>query len=66
MKTAALFSACAVSVAVAADSPWPRHTIADSSKGAGGVRLADADGDGLMDIATGWEEGGVVRAYLHP
>ncbi|MGC6459444.1 MAG: FG-GAP repeat domain-containing protein [Akkermansiaceae bacterium] len=46
--------------------PWNRHTIDDSSKGADGVRLADVNGDGLMDIATGWEEGGVVRAYLHP
>jgi hypothetical protein len=48
------------------DKPWARHTIDDSSKGADGVRLADVNGDGLMDIATGWEEGGVVRAYLHP
>lgn len=46
--------------------PWNRHTIDDSSKGADGVRLADVNSDGLMDIATGWEEGGVVRAYLHP
>ncbi|MGB0325899.1 MAG: FG-GAP repeat domain-containing protein [Akkermansiaceae bacterium] len=46
--------------------PWNRHTIDESSKGADGVRLADVNGDGLMDIATGWEEGGVVRAYLHP
>lgn len=45
---------------------WKRHTIDDHSKGADGVRLADVNGDGLMDIATGWEEGGVVRAYLHP
>ena len=54
-----------VTVAAAGD-PWPRHTIDDSSRGADGVRLADVNGDGLMDIATGWEEGGVVRAYLHP
>ena len=45
---------------------WKRHTIDDASKGADGVRLADANGDGRMDIATGWEEGGVVRVYLHP
>lgn len=49
-----------------ADEPWKRHTIDDSSRGADGVRLADVNGDGLMDIATGWEEGGIVRAYLHP
>lgn len=46
--------------------PWPRHTIDDSSRGADGVRLADVNGDGRLDVATGWEEGGVVRAYLHP
>ena len=52
--------------AAPADKPWARHTIDNSSKGADGVRLADLNGDGLMDIATGWEEGGVIRAYLNP
>lgn len=52
--------------AVRAEDPWPRHTIDASSLGADGVRLEDVNGDGLMDIAVGWEEGGVVRAYLHP
>lgn len=47
-------------------SPWTRHTIDDSQEGADGVRLADVNGDGLSDIATAWEESGVVRAYLHP
>jgi hypothetical protein len=46
--------------------PWQRHTIDGSSRGADGVRLADANGDGRLDIATGWEEGGVVRVYLNP
>ncbi|WP_152053884.1 FG-GAP repeat domain-containing protein [Tautonia marina] len=45
---------------------WVRHTIDDSSSGADGVRLADLNGDGLLDLATGWEEGGIVRAYLNP
>lgn len=58
----ALFS----SFPLLAGEPWERHTIDKSSKGADGVRLADVNSDGLMDIATGWEEGGVVRAYLHP
>ena len=48
------------------DRPWIRHTIDDSSRGADGVRLADVDGDGLLDVVTGWEEGGVVRICLHP
>jgi hypothetical protein len=46
--------------------PWERHTIDDRSRGADGVRLGDIDGDGRLDIATGWEEGGTVRVYLHP
>jgi len=46
--------------------PWPIHVIDGSSRGADGVRLADVNGDGLMDITTGWEEGGVTRVYLHP
>jgi hypothetical protein len=45
---------------------WKRHTIDDSSHGADGVRLADATGDGLLDIVTGWEEGGTVRVYQNP
>ena len=49
-----------------ADEPWALHTIDNTSKGADGVRLEDVNGDGLLDIATGWEEGGVVRAYVHP
>ncbi len=46
--------------------PWARHTIDNSSRGADGVRLADVSGDGLMDITTPWEEGGVIRVYINP
>ena len=46
--------------------PWPRHVIDDSSDGADGVKLGDINGDGLLDIVTGWEEGGKSRVYLHP
>jgi hypothetical protein len=45
---------------------WRLHAIDDSSRGADGVKLANANGDGLADIATGWEEGGITRVYLHP
>lgn len=73
MRTATFF--CAVlfgsltthtSHVPAADSPWQRHTIDDSSRGADGVRLADVNHDGHLDITTGWEEGGVIRVYLNP
>ena len=50
----------------AADQPWPIHVIDASSRGADGVRLADVNGDRLMDLTTGWEEGGITRVYLHP
>lgn len=48
------------------ERPWPCHVVDDASRGADGVKLADVNGDGLLDIATGWEEGGITRAYLHP
>ena len=60
------FSVIATCLPLQGGEPWKLRTIDDSSQGADGVRLADINGDGLMDIATGWEEGGVVRAYLHP
>ncbi|OHB74671.1 MAG: hypothetical protein A2Z25_09330 [Planctomycetes bacterium RBG_16_55_9] len=52
--------------AFAGESPWERHTIDDTSRGADGVRLADVNRDGWMDIATGWEQGGLTRVYLNP
>lgn len=54
--------------AFAADlsAAWPLHVIDDKSKGPDGVKLADANGDGLPDIATGFEQGGVTRVFLHP
>lgn len=51
---------------VLAQAPWVRHTIDNSLTGADGVRLKDTNGDGLLDIATGWEEGRTVRIYTHP
>ncbi|MEM1294916.1 MAG: VCBS repeat-containing protein, partial [Verrucomicrobiota bacterium] len=51
--------------------PWKRHTIDPfapeaGKKGADGVRIADFNGDGWLDITTGWEEGGAVRICLNP
>lgn len=54
------------STSVSSAEHWQRHTIDRSSRGADGVRLADVNGDGRMDITTGWEEGGVIRVYLNP
>lgn len=46
--------------------PWKRHTIDNFSKGADGIRLADVNQDQLLDITTGWEEGGKIRVYINP
>jgi hypothetical protein len=48
------------------DRPWLRHTIDSSSRGADGARLADVNADGLMDLVTGWEEGGRIRVCVNP
>lgn len=53
-------------MAFAAEAAWLRHTIDSTSKGADGVRLRDVNGDHLPDMAAAWEEGGLVRVYLHP
>ncbi len=47
-------------------SPWTIHVIDSSLSGADGVKLADVNNDGHMDIATGWEEAGYTKVYLHP
>ena len=64
----ALFFLLHLSIAFSTENkqPWKRHTIDKSSVGADGIRMLDVNGDGLHDIATGWEEGGIVRAYIHP
>lgn len=48
------------------DGAWARHTIDDSSFGADGVRLADINGDGRLDIVSPWEQGGRIRVYVNP
>ena len=50
----------------AQEAVWKRHTIDNSLNGADGVRLADINNDGLLDIVTGWEESGLTKVYLHP
>ena len=50
----------------AQDKIWKRHVIDASFSGADGVRLADVNNDNLMDITTGWEEGGYTKVYIHP
>ncbi|MEM7371366.1 MAG: VCBS repeat-containing protein [Bacteroidota bacterium] len=53
-------------LSVHAQSSWKMHTIDNSSKGADGAKLTDVDGDGLLDILVGWEQGHHTRLYHHP
>lgn len=69
MRTVLAVALCLVSFAASAewkDVLWARHTIDASSRGADGARLADMNGDGLMDVVTPWEEGGAIRIAFHP
>jgi hypothetical protein len=66
MALIALLAATPLVPAEPPSKPWTRHTIDNTSRGADGTRLADVNGDGLPDIATGWEEGGRIRVYLNP
>ncbi len=61
-----LFFILLIGLCAQAQSPWPLHVIDNSSNGADGVKLADINNDGLLDITTGWEEGGFTKLYLHP
>lgn len=46
---------------------WPIHLIdPDPPSGADGAKFADVNGDGLLDLVSGFEEGGVSRVYIHP
>ncbi|MEZ5404499.1 MAG: VCBS repeat-containing protein [Bryobacteraceae bacterium] len=46
--------------------PWIRYTIDNTASGADGVKITDTKTDGRPDIATAWEEGGLIRAYFNP
>ncbi len=62
-----LIAGClAAVIPLTAQGSWERHTIDSDSRGADGVRLADVNGDGRMDVVTGWEEGGRIRIAVHP
>ena len=73
-RTFFLLVACPVSM-MATDEiylqPWKRHTIdaadpVNHLAGADGVRLGDLNGDGRLDVVTGWEEGNQIRVALQP
>jgi hypothetical protein len=45
---------------------WTFHAIDASGQGADGVNVADVDGDGDLDLTSGWEESGWVKLYFNP
>ena len=62
-----LFLATFIALSLQAQSNiWTRHVIDSTLSGADGVRLAEVNNDNLMDITTGWEEGGYTKVYIHP
>ena len=56
-------------ISSAGDTPaeWAEHRLdKEGGHGADGVKLADVNGDGLLDIVSGWEQMGQARIYIHP
>lgn len=51
-------------------APWQRRTIlqgvAANVTGADGVDLRDINGDGLLDLASGWEQSSKTTVHIHP
>jgi hypothetical protein len=59
----------AVGGAIAAGTPWERHTIAAGSsalRGSDGVHLADINDDGRWDAVSGHEQSHKITVSLHP
>ncbi|MBI3160801.1 MAG: VCBS repeat-containing protein [Chloroflexi bacterium] len=46
--------------------PWPVHRIIEKGGGPDGTRLADFNGDGLMDLVVAFESSGDIYLFLHP
>jgi hypothetical protein len=59
-------STVSASAVPAAPGQWTKHTIYSGPSGADGVDLADIDDDGLSDVASGWEQAGLVTVSFHP
>lgn len=57
---------CAAETGLVLSAAWPRHTIHHGLLGADGVNAADLNGDGWLDVVTGWEQSSRVTVSLNP
>lgn len=46
--------------------PWQRYRVIEKGGGPDGVRLADFNGDGLLDLTVAFESSGDVYLFLNP
>lgn len=64
-----LFTVVCLVWAVPSHAPnvyWQMWTIDTIGSGADGVHTGDMNGDGLLDVVSGWEESGDLMLYLNP
>ena len=48
------------------DIEWEKWPIDSSGNGADGVDTADINGDGRLDVVSGWEQSGEIKLYINP
>jgi hypothetical protein len=61
-----LVSALLLATLPLAAQTWTKHIIDNSASGADGVRVADVNNDGWLDVVSGFESGDVVHVCIHP
>jgi FG-GAP-like repeat len=55
-----------VSEVLVPDEAWLAHAVHRGPNGADGLDAADVNGDGLLDLTSGWEQAGIVTVSFHP
>ena len=48
------------------EGDWKMHTIHSGPSGADGVKLADINGDGRLDVVAPFEESGSLYVHINP